>query len=835
MKRVVYLVISMVACLILSQCTQKYEPDGQIDWSIGTAGGVYLMAEPGELVIEVFKQDQNLRAARNDLRAILLSPDRKIVEDVVIPHSGGAAGDPPGVVTSAVIRTKVEHPGIYALNITMRNDRYGLNTAWGIKTNARSWVVETANGHRDERHVEPIVLLDTSKPSDIHFLPREGEFLIEAEGLSRDVEKLSLYNEKDELVADIPVQGEKISKIRQYLREGFSSESEGSVTFQVPADPARGKKPWRLHVPHGPAYVNIDGITRWESTDLYPDLCVWTPVKASWFPLLEYRWMISPYQRTVWAQPGSGGEISFLVHNNSPWTKNINLKLDFPAEKWQAELSEKSVLLDPGQSREISVSYTAPPEGEQLECLVRATPAEDRGLTTYASLTVKGGEAPAARPLEFPIVLQPYSHENRLFGYLPGYPVENEMYFDLNNEPYVAANDKLYRKVDGAWTSTEITGAVVRKVPDFPSESWSLLTTKVAFDSGNDLYLIGSTGNTVALLHSSDQGKTFTAYQIPGRENERRSWNFETFTGHNIPDGPPPVVRLTLTYPLEGRDPKLTFRRVNDLELITGEKADDGTITLGDPVMVTRSAIVTGTTVTNGSNVHIVWGEATDPEISREQIPGVPSYVATFDRETGKLGKPVFLAYGVPVNDGHNTPSITMDSKGFLHVLIGTHGRPFQYMKSKAPDDAYAGWSEPVRTSQEDLRQTYIAFVCDQNDALHLAYRLWRSGKEYLADVHHLNTTWASLAYQKKPDGMDWEEPRILIVPPMTEYSIYHHRLTTDRKGDLFLSYDYWSTMWFYRNDQRGPSVSAGSGRPGRGWGRAVMTSPDGGKTWKFL
>ena len=89
MKRVLYIVIFLVVCLIIPQCNQKYEPDGQIDWSIGTAGGVYLMVEPGELVIEVFKQDQNLRAARNDLRAILLSPDRRIVEDVVIPHSGG--------------------------------------------------------------------------------------------------------------------------------------------------------------------------------------------------------------------------------------------------------------------------------------------------------------------------------------------------------------------------------------------------------------------------------------------------------------------------------------------------------------------------------------------------------------------------------------------------------------------------------------------------------------------------------------------------------------------------------------------------------------------------
>jgi len=60
-----------------------------------------------------------------------------------------------------------------------------------------------------------------------------------------------------------------------------------------------------------------------------------------------------------------------------------------------------------------------------------------------------------------------------------------------------------------------------------------------------------------------------------------------------------------------------------------------------------------------------------------------------------------------------------------------------------------------------------------------------------------------------------------LIVPPFSEYSIFYHRLTIDRAGRLFLSYDYWSTFWFYRNDH---------------WGnrRALLMSEDHGKTWKL-
>jgi hypothetical protein len=89
----------------------------------------------------------------------------------------------------------------------------------------------------------------------------------------------------------------------------------------------------------------------------------------------------------------------------------------------------------------------------------------------------------------------------------------------------------------------------------------------------------------------------------------------------------------------------------------------------------------------------------------------------------------------------------------------------------------------------------------------------WRGVEPFPAASH------ATLAYQRKRSGQPWEPPRILVVPPFSEYSVFYHRLTTDRKGRLFLSYDCWSTHWFYRNDL-----------PGRR--RTMMMSPDGGDTW---
>jgi hypothetical protein len=156
-----------------------------------------------------------------------------------------------------------------------------------------------------------------------------------------------------------------------------------------------------------------------------------------------------------------------------------------------------------------------------------------------------------------------------------------------------------------------------------------------------------------------------------------------------------------------------------------------------------------------------------------------------------------------------------MDSQGYLHVLTGTHGQPFPYARSLRPNDAHSGWTEATPVG-EDLRQTYIGLVCGPDDTLHLVYRLWRYRTEPHPLSHH-----AVLAYQRKQPGGPWEPPRPLIVSPFSEYSVFYHRLTIDHAGRLFLSYDYWSTYWFYRTDHRGNR-------------RALLMSGDGGDTWKL-
>jgi hypothetical protein len=501
------------------------------------------------------------------------------------------------------------------------------------------------------------------------------------------------------------------------------------------------------------------------------------------------------------------------VHNNALRERTIQLDLEFPDGAWPARLSSERVVVGARQTTPATVTCTMPVIGPTRMVRVRATPLDDPEFSTYATLEAKAGPPPAAQPLAMPLVLKPYQHENEQFGYLPDYPLENQVYFDLRNQPFIRTSTGVATWRDDHWTASMFSSAV-KPNPVFAKNAFGLSSTKIAFDRDNDLYLLATAGRTAALLHSTNGGKTFTTWAIPGREDRPRTFDLEQFTGGNVPDSPPPILRYTQT----ARDEKLIWRRLNDLELFVPVK-QNGRVVVGKPILISSRCIgwsghsgIPASVVSRGSKVHVVWGEATDPQV---KVAGVPTFVITYDRASGRLGQPMLVGHGAPANDVHNSPSITMDSQGFLHVLAGTHGRPFPYAQSLKPDAANAAWSEAVPAG-ETLGQTYIGLVCGSNDTLHSAFRLWRSGVEPFPA-----SSYATLAYQRKRAGQPWEPPRVLIVSPFSEYSVFYHRLTIDRKGRLFLSYDYWSTYWFYRNDHFGHR-------------RALLMSPDGGDTWKL-
>ncbi len=755
---------------------------------IGGCGGVYFMAEPGELVVEVMKRDRNRTASATELRALLVGPDRVVLQEEFIPDDGEPVGEVLGPPQTVTLRTQVERPGIYALNVTVSNDRYGNNMRWGFRTNCPRYMVETARGHRDQRHEEPIVLGSPEVPAVVAFQPRAGEFSIEVGELPAGSDTPVLY------AAD----GEQVGVLQK--------NEEGLYALSVPASVHRAAVPWELQLSSAYGAVYADGLTRWEAGDPIRDSCLWTPDPQSWFPLIENRWLLTPYRRVVYAAPGRAGELTLRAHNNAGYERRLDLTVEFDGDRCPIELASYELTLAGGEAAQVPVRYIMPQGDGPHVARVRVTPADTPEVATYSTIILRPGEAPAARLLDMPIELKPYAHENEQFGYLPDYPTGNQAYFDPRNRPYMRTAAGIATWRDEQWVETRVNDAISERPEVFEGGTFSLSSTKLAFDADGGIYLPATCNGRNVILRSADGGVSFAAYEVPGA---RGSIDMESFSGHNMPEGPPPFVRFRRT----ASDPNLRWRSLNDLELFLPEMVD-GALVMGEPILLTRDCIglsahsgMPSAIVSRGDLVHVAWGEATDPQA---EVPGVPTYVGAYDRATDTLREPDLIGYGPPANDGHNSPSITMDSAGRPHVLIGTHGRPFGY--SERLEDG--SWTEPVLPG-EGLSQTYIGMVCGPDDTLHVVFRLWRSGEPYP------NASHATLAYMRKRPGQPWEEPKILARAPFSEYSVFYHRLTIDQEGRLFISYDYWSTYWFYRNDHPGDR-------------RAVIMSPDGGDTWKM-
>ena len=775
-----YLPIVLIVLLtLLSSCSQDGETQlGEWTPKFEGCGGVFFNAQKGSLIIEIEKEDLRDDNRSRSLRAVFVGPDRKVIDDL-------STFEMPIDSQRLRFAVSVDRPGIYAAMITVSNDRYGEDIAWKFRTNCEKYIIETSRGHRDSYHVEPIILSDPEVESDLCFLPKKNEFDILITQLPEDIQTIELKDANNQNIAMLEV----INDTALYTVD--SGE--------------RLATPWKLYFPKAQAKVEIEGVTRWDIDDLsdffveFPQGAFWTPNENSWFNFQTNRWLITPYIITSIDQPDSLQTAIFEIHNNGTTPKNIKLKLEFPEKKWNIQLSHKEIDLEPNQKSDVLLSWKGGKEDQSVHLRAICD-----GFTTYSTLNVKAKDSDKNISLEIPIVLKPYFHEQEQFGFSPDYPVSNQPYFNVDNTPYILSENIVFSLQNGLWNETltdKLRGSIV------------------SFDSEGEVYLLGVENEKTNLLHSVDKGLSFKSYSIPGESGT--SFDIEQFTGHNVSEGPPPVMKYRRT----GADKQHFWRRYGNLELLIPYKTKNG-IEWEQPVLISDKCLgvsshsgLPSSVVSHNDKIFIVWGEVTDVNISRDEIPGVHVYVRMYDKKSRKLTSPVLVGFGPPPNDTHNIPGITMDSDGYLHILTGTHGRPFQYARSLKPLSVSDGWTKAESLLGSEIpysTQTYLGLVADQENTLHTIFRYWQHNVEPFPDTHY-----ATLAYMSKKQGGQWSEPRILVQAPLSHYSNFRHRLTIDRKGQLFISYDYWSTYWFYRNDRKYIE-------------RTLLSSTDGGESWSL-
>jgi hypothetical protein len=374
------------------------------------------------------------------------------------------------------------------------------------------------------------------------------------------------------------------------------------------------------------------------------------------------------------------------------------------------------------------------------------------------------------------------------------------MAFDSQNRPYLInnRNPKSFGLIqtmrDGRWETLSCLNAI--KGVTLPVKRNMGAPGELVIDDADCLYA------TIAgrLVYSPDLGKTFQAYPCQG--------SLELRVGPQPLATPPAICQIT-----NYRNPYIAsakWARLGTLSVILPEKTKDG-LKLGDPILITNKCLVAGSgghsggtsfAVTVGQYTHLVY-----TEMPKTSDGGNPIYIATIDRKTRSVIATQFLVNAEPKKpDVHTRPTIAADSKGYLHVVSGSHGEPFYYLRSRKPNDITGGWTAPV---QMGGRQCYASLVCDDQDRLHSVFREW---------LPH-----ASLGYQSKAavDG-EWAASRTLVHGALKrdryEYGIFYHRLFIDRASTLYLSFTFFEF---------------GTGDEGD-YPEALAVSNDRGKSWQL-
>ncbi len=433
---------------------------------------------------------------------------------------------------------------------------------------------------------------------------------------------------------------------------------------------------------------------------------------------------------------------------------------------------------------------------------------------------------------DMPLLLHPEASIAELYGYAPDFTLQ-EPAFDQFNRPYIRSRTAdldetsfIHTLRDGSWIALDFLAAIREAYPTFQetvlAAGW--VDSRIVFDADDRLYTVltirlDSGEEKNVLITSADYGVSFEVHELPpGR------YRYEHWVGHNEIDGPP---FLGFFQELASHSAFAAYYRLS----VVQPRYENGTLVIPEPIVVSDSANLSSQhsggssfAVTRDGKTHFIWAETT-----ADDEGGSPIYIAVYDHQTHSVAAQHLLGLVAPANDSHNTPAIALDSGGYLHVIAGVE--EFQYFRSLAANDAGSGWTAPEtvlssgwRTDTTDIdglgRQTYPSFLIDQDNTAHLVFRQWKRS----VDQHNQGWHYAALSYQHKAEGHPWSAAQPLVIAARPDYSIYYQKLALDRTGRLFLSLSHYS-----RWDIDHPDL-----RPDRYYERMILTSADGGATWRL-
>lgn len=457
-------------------------------------------------------------------------------------------------------------------------------------------------------------------------------------------------------------------------------------------------------------------------------------------------------------------------------------------------------------------------------------------VSSAGIIAADGNETKNGKRVYAPIKHQKYyQNEKELFGYNPKFK-PGTISFDLKNRPYIISDDEKDPSIqtldeNGKWIKLDFASAIRKKYPKWNGyvKLDAFGNRRISFDKDGDAYLLLGTGRSnlhrMLLLHSKDNCRTWTVYQMPYLEFGSIEVN-DTF---NMKKYPPALI----FYSIRNR-PKGEF------VVILPEKKADGTLRFSKPVIIAKDSATCpphsgdgNFLVSVGDKVHVIW--TVNKSVNKM---GNTHYAATYDRKTGKVSKPFMVGVSntyIDKVDNHCLPVITVDSKGYLHAILGTHHHPSTYVRSLKPDSV-EGWTKGVEfgVKKKKTREgsyTYPSINCDKWDNIHVVSRWAGWGYRF------------TLAYNKKTSDGKWLPQQILVMPFRAMYGCWYHKVSIDRKSRLFVYYINYlnqldkASLKAYHQKWPEDKINL---NPGKGrWDRnikphnpAILMSDDAGEKW---
>lgn len=347
---------------------------------------------------------------------------------------------------------------------------------------------------------------------------------------------------------------------------------------------------------------------------------------------------------------------------------------------------------------------------------------------------------------------------------------------------------------DGTWTASTAHIKAIRNYLKLKPDEKLLITAgervsdAVEFDNSGDAYTIinskyyknGHEFFENFLLYSNDKLKTWQVFPLEGSNLRLEPYR------PNADRSQPPVITASK----------------GGVSITLPEKTSNGSLKLSKRIQLVppeAKVVLTNTMAGAGSQCISSKDKVFVVYMSLKAIPaktGTPQYIVSYDRKTGKITGPLLLGMSGHRIDGHNSPVIDLDSKGYLHVIGGTHWHGVPHWTSLKPDSISSGWSKPEYIAGNGDQTyslsgvSYPGFLIGRDGTMHLVVRGCSAILEKQRASNPKILDYALIYFRKLP-GKEWEKRRDLAVPVWTRYSNWYHKISTDLKGNLFLTYYY--------------------------------------------